>query len=337
MSTVPILHIIIGGLREDYFITSSGEAHLHKLGGNALYAAIGARIWADPIGLVTRVGENYPQEWLADIRQHGFDTDGVRIIPGKQRTQTFYAYLNAEERVDTRPAEHFARLGLPLPAELQDYHSSTEGQDSRTEFGPLAVRPADLPTHYLSARGAHLAPYDYLTHATVPELLRREGVRVITCDPSVRYMPPSCAKEVDHVLTGLDAFLSSEQEARALFRDEVTDLWQAAEAFGAMGAAHVVIKLGARGQLLYDTAGKRRWQIPAYPVNIRDVTGAGDAFSGAFLTGLVETQDPVEAALRGAVSASIIIEGLGGLSALDVTPGLPRARLEALRGNVRRV
>ncbi|MBI4771982.1 MAG: PAS domain-containing protein, partial [Chloroflexi bacterium] len=66
MSTVPILHIIIGGLREDYFITSSGEAHLHKLGGNALYAAIGARIWADPIGLVTRVGENYPQEWLAD-------------------------------------------------------------------------------------------------------------------------------------------------------------------------------------------------------------------------------------------------------------------------------
>ncbi|MBI4771324.1 MAG: carbohydrate kinase, partial [Chloroflexi bacterium] len=85
------------------------------------------------------------------------------------------------------------------------------------------------------------------------------------------------------------------------------------------------------------TAGKRRWQIPAYPVNIRDVTGAGDAFSGAFLTGLVETQDPVEAALRGAVSASIIIEGLGGLSALDVTPGLPRARLEALRGNVRRV
>jgi hypothetical protein len=53
------------------------------------------------------------------------------------------------------------------------------------------------------------------------------------------------------------------------------------------------------------------------------------------LVGLVQTGDPVEAALRGTVSASLVIEGVGALYALASTPGLSVARLEALRGLVR--
>ena len=337
MTDLPLNYAVIGGLREDYYISHTGEAHLRKIGGNALYAAVGARLWAGNIGLVSRVGENYPQEWLNDIRRQGFDTEGVRIVPGRQNTVTFYAYTSLEDRVDTRPSEHFARIGQPLPVELIDYSSSTEGQESRTEFGPLTVRPDDIPPHYLEVRGMHLAPHHYLTHATVPEVLRREGVHVITCDPSLRYMQPSFLQDVAHIVNGLDAFLPSEQETRALFREDIQDLWGAAEALGAMGAAHIVIKLGARGQLLYDAVGKRRWQVPAYAARVKQVTGAGDAYSGAFLTGLVETHDPVEAALRAAVSASLVIEGAGVFSALQATPGLARARLTALRDNLRRI
>jgi sugar/nucleoside kinase (ribokinase family) len=332
-----IAFAFVGGMREDYFITPNGEARPHEIGGNALYAAVGARLWSERIGLVARVGENYPAAWLTTIQARGLDAGGIKIIPGPQDTRTFYAYLSLEERADTDPAAHFARIGQPLPPELADYTTSTEGQAEREKFGPLAVRPTEVPEHYLKALGFHLAPYDFIVHTTLPPTLRRQGVRCITCDPSIRYMQPPFAEDVKQLVHGLDAFLPSEMETRAFFRDAPDDLWQAAEAFGAMGAKIVVIKLGARGQYVYETAAKRRWHVPAYPAKVKDVTGAGDAYCGGFLVGLAQTDDPVEAALRGAVSASIVIEGVGALYALDSTPGLAQARLLALRDAVRPV
>jgi sugar/nucleoside kinase (ribokinase family) len=327
----------VGGMREDYFITPTGEARLREMGGNALYAAVGARLWSEHVGLVSRVGENYPAEWLTTIQTRRLDTGGIKIVPGPLDTRTFYAYLSLEERADTDPASHFARVGRPLPPELADYTTSTEGQAERDKFGPLAVRPTEVPEHYLQARGFHLAPYDFIVHTTLPPTLRRQGVRYITCDPSIRYMQPPFAEEVKQLVHGLDAFLPSEMEARAFFRDAPDDLWQAAETFGLMGAKVIVIKLGARGQYVYETATQRKWHVPAYPAKVKDVTGAGDAYCGGFLVGLAQTDDPVEAALRGAVSASIVIEGVGALYPLDSTPGLAEARLLALRDSVRQV
>jgi ribokinase len=68
-----------------------------------------------------------------------------------------------------------------------------------------------------------------------------------------------------------------------------------------------------------------------------DVYGAGDSYCGGFLVGLDQTGDIVEAALRGSVSASIVIEGTGAYYALDVLPELAEARLQSLRPAVKRV
>jgi sugar/nucleoside kinase (ribokinase family) len=110
-----------------------------------------------------------------------------------------------------------------------------------------------------------------------------------------------------------------------------------AEALGAFGCESVVIKCGWQGQLLYDVVGKRRWEIPAYPSRVKDPTGVGDAFCGGFLAGFRQTYDPLQAVLRGNVSASIVIEGSGVFYSLDVLPGLAQARLEVLQDAVRRV
>ena len=335
MSNPTVEYAIVGGLREDYFITAQGRVHVRELGGNALYAAVGARTWAEHVGLLSRIGENYPTEWLTTIEARGIDTHGVKMVLGPQDTRTFYAYLSLEERVDTEPAEHFARVGQPLPAELNDYATSTEGQENRTAFGPLAVRPTEVAQAYTHARGFHLAPGDFMVHNTLPAYLRRQGAKCVTLDPSVRYMLPEFAREVKQLVHGLDAFLPSEMEVRAFWGDTTRDMWEAAEAFGAMGAKVVAIKLGARGQYIYETLSNHKWHVPAYAAKVIDVTGAGDSYCGGFLVGLVQTGDPVEAALRGAVSASLVIEGVGALYALDSTPGLAAARMEALRGLVR--
>ncbi len=49
------------------------------------------------------------------------------------------------------------------------------------------------------------------------------------------------------------------------------------------------------------------------------------------MVGLAETNDPVEAALRGAVSASFVVEAVGGLHLLDVDERETMSRFDALR------
>jgi ribokinase len=334
MSSPPINYAVVGGLREDYFITPEGQAHLRHLGGNAVYAAVGARLWTDRVGLVARVGSNYPREWLDIVAARGLDTNGVIVLPTPLDNRTFYAYLNLEERDDLHPERHFARLGLPIPPGLIGYATSTEGQEHRDRVGPLGVRVDEVTPAYFSAQAFHLAPFDFGAHYALPAFLHARGVRLITVDPSVRYMLPENAADVATLLQHVDAFLPSEMETRAFFTAPLPDLWQAAEAFASYGPRCVALKLGARGQYVYDAVSGRRWQVPAYPAAVVDVTGAGDAYCGGFLVGLAETGDPLEASVRGCVSASFVVEGLGALYALDHAPGQLEARLRHVRQSV---
>jgi sugar/nucleoside kinase (ribokinase family) len=327
----PYRYAFLGGLREDYFITHDNRVYLGVLGGNAVYAASGARLWTDSIGIVSRVGCNFPAKWLDQLTSAGFNTDGIHVLPDPQDTRTFYAYLSPEERVDTNPAAHFLRIKHPLPKELVDYRSSTEDQDNRATFGSLALRPTDLPKAISDVSAAHIAPADYLTHTTLPLRLREHGVKLVTLDPSERYMDPTFRDELQVVISGLDAFLPSEAEARSYYHPTKMHVWEMAEAFSSMGCHYVIIKCGAGGQRVWDGIAKRRWHVPSYPAQVKDVTGAGDAFCGGFLIGLDQTGDVVEAALRGSISASITVEGSGALYALDTLPELVEARLEALR------
>jgi sugar/nucleoside kinase (ribokinase family) len=148
-------------------------------------------------------------------------------------------------------------------------------------------------------------------------------------------MQPRYRDEVARIIGQLDAFLPSEMETRAFLGEPVDDLWQAAEAFAAMGTKLVVLKLGARGQYVYDARARRRWHVPAYPSRVVDVTGAGDGYCGGFLVGLCETGDALEAALRGCVSASLAVEGTGALYGLRYSPEQLAERLSAVRQAVK--
>lgn len=330
-------YVFIGGLRKDYCITHDGGVHLEILGGNAVYSAVGAAIWSASSGIISRVGKTFPRAWLERLQEAGIDVQGVNILPEPHNNITFYAYLSEEERTDTNPASHFLRVGHQLPKELLNYRSSTEGQERRKGFAPLAIRPDDVGNHLSFCRGAHLAPADFLSHVTVPQRLRELGIPLITLDPSQRYMERAFNKELPGILRDLNAFLPSEAEAKAFFKPDEPDPIEMAEAFGAMGCRYIAIKRGASGQLIWDQSAKQRFLIPAYPSRVRDVTGAGDAFCGGFLAGLSQTGDVVEAALRGSISASLTIEGTGATFALDALSGIAQARLDALRPSVKKI
>ena len=328
--------VIAGHLRREYLLPPTGRPYIDVPGGNLLYTAAGLGIRDSHIGLLGRVGEDYPQEWLRSFEKRGWDTRGVHTLADALDLRYFQAQLDLQTVQYANPVAHFARLGLPFPKSLLGYQPSAATDDCKTTH-PASPRPSDIPPDYLDARAVHLCSLDFITSERLLSTFWQANVTTLTLDPSAAYMTNAAFNDVRTILHGLTAFLPSEEELRNLFWGRTDDLWEMAEALGSLDCEFIVIKRGARGQMLYDTASKKRWEIPAYPAHLADPTGAGDAFCGGFLAGYQKTYDPLRAVLYGSVSASLAIEGSGTFHALDALPGLAQARLDSLAESARHV
>jgi sugar/nucleoside kinase (ribokinase family) len=325
--------IVAGKLSRDYLILPTGETSLNVLGGNAISAAAGLAVWepTPPPGLVARVGTDFPREWIEKIARWGIDTRGVHILPQKVDLRSFSTFQDPIPQSNEDPVACFAKIGQPFPKDLLGYQNDSSHGDSRNRLNAVSIRQSDLIPDYLKATAAHICPIDYLTHSLLPAVLRQAGFNLVTLDPSSGYMNPSFRDDFPSLITGLTAFLPSEEEIRSLFQGRTDNLWEMAEAIASYGCDIIVVKRGERGQLVLDGSSRKRWEIPAYPVQAVDPTGAGDAYCGGFLAGFSNTYDALQAALYGNISASLSIEGQGPFYALDALPGLAQARLEALR------
>jgi len=85
----------------------------------------------------------------------------------------------------------------------------------------------------------------------------------------------------------IDLFMPSVEEAEKLSGETAPE--KMAQAFFGMGVKQVVIKLGAKGCYIQESAGKAGMYIPTYDhINPVCTTGAGDSFCAGFLAGAVK-------------------------------------------------
>jgi len=325
--------IVIGKLSREYLLPAVGDPRLDAPGGSLLYAAAGSKVWESSIGLVGRVGENYPHAWLREFESRGLDTKGIRILAQSMDVRAFVAYSESFEATHINPVSHFARRGMTFPRSLLGY----QPPDEKSAPAPNFPTVGDIPPQYLDARAAHLCPMDLVTQVQLIASLKRGTVNTFTLDPAPDTMTPAARRSLPALLQGVTAFLPSLEELHALYWGETHNPWEMAEAIAVYGCETIVIKCGSRGQMVYESASKKRWEVPVYPARIADPTGAGDAFCGGFLAGYRKDYDPLEGALYGNVSASLKMEGGGPFYPLDVLPGLAQARLSMLRELVREV
>ena len=82
----------------------------------------------------------------------------------------------------------------------------------------------------------------------------------------------------------------------------------------ALGAANVVLKLGAEGALVSD--GTRLERIAGIAVQVVDATGAGDCFCGNFLARVAAGDTVFEAARYANAAAALAVQGFGAVAPL---------------------
>jgi sugar/nucleoside kinase (ribokinase family) len=302
MSPEQVQFFSIGTVILDDIVTASGERHAAVLGGGATHAAMGMRVWSQPVGLLATVGADLP---LAHRRalEGAFEPSGI------------------------------FSSSAPTPRAWQLYDSRGERREVfQTDFEEMVAlipRPEDLPEGFHRVGGVHL-------HAAAPEPLRAWSTRLraagcgcLLWEPWEPYCRPENRGEIRELLALVDVFSPALPEARVLTGRE--DPPAVARALLEMGAPRLALRMGGQGSLACEPGSKPR-HIPAAPVKaLVDPTGAGNAYCGGFLVGLVETDDLAAAAAYGTVSAWFALEHLGAVFSAEGLRGQAEARLSVIR------
>lgn len=255
-----------------------------------------------------------------------------------------------------------SRLGDDEPGELVLHRLRGEGVDVVVERGPgptglmlketpragvhrvhyhragaaaSSLAPDDLPAGLVEAASIlhvtgitpALGPAPRATVTSAVARAKAAGVRV-TLDVNHRsllWSEHDLRRHVGALLPEVDLVVAGTTEARLLLETEEPDAAVLARELARLTAAGVVVTAGAEGAVVAE--GGRLVVVPAVPVREADPFGAGDAFVGGTLSGLLDGLDLVAAAARGATVAAMAVSAPGDWE------GLPtRAEIEAHAG-----
>ncbi|MFC9847813.1 carbohydrate kinase family protein [Streptomyces sp. NPDC060223] len=144
--------------------------------------------------------------------------------------------------------------------------------------------------------------------SVVLESARARGVPVSLDPASAGFLTQLGVDRFLALAEGVDIMLPSRNEAFLL-----TGLPDPADAAAKLSrhVPLVVAKQGGDGALVA-RSGAVHARVPASPATPRDTTGAGDAFTGAFLAALLAGAEPEEAAGRGCRAGAMAVERVGG-------------------------
>ncbi|MEM4267501.1 MAG: PfkB family carbohydrate kinase [Candidatus Woesearchaeota archaeon] len=252
--------IILGTVGIDSIKTPFGVAE-EVLGGSAVYSALAASFFLD-VGIVSIIGEDFPKEHITLLKKRGINTEGLQVKGTTFRWKGEYEY------------------------------DMNEAKTIATEINCLSEFKPELPEKYKKAKYCFLANTDPELQISILKQLKKP--RLVVLD-TMNYWIQTKRDRVIEAIGMCDILVVNDAEARQLF--ETVNLVDAAKKGRKMGVKTMVIKKGEHGALLFSNG--RFFFAPGFPLEIiKDPTGCGDSFAGAFIGYLGKCKDIDESSMR---------------------------------------
>lgn len=234
--------------------------------------------------LVGRLGQDYYERFKHDITRYGItssvelceQTGGFSLIYDERgnRTLDVLGVATAIEQIPDGLASAQAIIIAPI---LQETPAALIQQIRAVSDAPLLLDPQGLMRRFGSdGRIEHYLPEEFAEIAPLFHVIKANEVEA-------------------HVITGIDPRKDGSEAVRRL---------------KALGCTIAIVTLAEAGSLIDD--GEQQYTIPAYAVDARDPTGAGDTYMAGFLKAYLQNpNDLYIAGCVGAATASIWIEYTG--------------------------
>jgi len=268
--------LVVGSLAYDDVHTPY-DSRREVLGGAASYFSLAACLYA-PVRLMGVVGDDFRASDLDRLKAKGIDLAGVEHAKGKS-----FRWLGKYD------------------------HDLVTAETINTDLGVFGDWEPAVPPGFVDSEFVFLANI-------LPEIQGRmlDQVRAprATALDTMNYWIERRRDALTSVMARVDIVTINEAEARQLCGTH--SVLKAAREILRLGPRAVVIKRAEYGALL--VTGDRLFWTPAYPLEeVRDPTGAGDAFAGGLLghlarAGKLDDRTLCEAVLHGTVCASFAVE-----------------------------
>lgn len=244
-------------------------------GGKGANQAVAARLCGAHVDMVARLGNDlFGPATIRNFESYGIDTSHVRIVEGvSSGVAPIFVDRNGQNRIFVVKGAN----DLLLPKDV------------------------DLAAPALKMADCIILQYE-IPLDTVYHTIRFAKTNRIRCMLNPAPGQPVEIKEVSRV----DYFIPNESEAETIAGRPVRTIEEATDCaayFLEQGVPRVIITLGSNGVLLANPETTE--VIPAFSVETKDTTGAGDAFIGSFAKFLAEGIPEKESISRACLYAAL--------------------------------
>lgn len=257
-----------------------------EAGGKGTNQALAAARFGSEVALIGCVGNDaFGEGVLQTFREFGVNIEGVRIDP---TTPTGAAFVMVN------------RDGNNMIAVTPGANSAACSEDF--DRNQHLVAGADIIGFQLELE------MDYVEYGICRAAAM--GIRTLLDPAPAKPLPES-------VYPCLDFIKPNEVEASLLTGIEVTDrdsAFEAAQWFLDKGVKNALVTLGEQGVVILNQNLREHLTPPK--VVAKDSTAAGDIFCGAFMHGLTEGQDLMDAARFAVYASACSVQTMGGIQAM---------------------
>jgi sugar/nucleoside kinase (ribokinase family) len=275
---------VVGSFALDSIVVPSMTFPFCSLGGAATYTSIAVKTLGESVSVVSRVGADFPDEYLWQLREKGIDISNVKRYLNETTTRFELCYNNdfSERTLKLICRSYPINLDdIPIDLHAKIIHIAPIAG----EFNFEVVEHLKSCCDFLS-----LDPQGFLRS------FNENGnvIPKLSIGKCILSLVDVCKLSLDElfVLTGL------------------SELKMAVKTLHDIGVKTVIVTMGAKGSLL--SIDGALYNVPACTSTIVvDPTGAGDVFIGAFLAEYLQGKDPLWCACVGSAAASFVVESIG--------------------------
>lgn len=265
--------------------TVFGKEFQQGFGGKGSNQAIMASLLGAEVSMVTTVGEDtYAEEWLEHYKKEGINTDFVKIVEGDHSgIAAIWVEPDGENRIvissganDALSPEYINQVFDQLP-------------DTSIVLSQLENPQESILEGF--KRGKEIGATTILNPAPAEALLAE-------------------------MLEYTDWLLPNETElaflAKSMYNLSTENPIETIKEFAQLTNTNIAVTIGAKGALLYMPQEDMDVEhIETISVDVKDTTGAGDAFCGTFAYGLMAGFEPQKAIKLANIIASDSVQRIG--------------------------
>ena len=258
------------------------DFQIHPGGKGANQAVAIARL-GYPVAMVGRIGDDsFGLQLRLHLEDANVDVSAVATTAGTSGVAVIVVGQNGENSIVITPGAN----ALLTPADI-------DANLALIQSAGLVLTQLEIPIPTV----LHLA-----------QICSRENVPLILDPAPAKDIPPELFQDV--------AWFTPNETEAAFFAGESDGFTNGADpsAMARMlmdkGAKGVLLKLGSRGAYIATRSGVAEL-LSSFTVKAVDTTAAGDAFNGAFATGLMMDLPPIESARFAAAAAAVSVTRAG--------------------------